>query len=212
MSIKLIDQLEIKNNPAWVVVDSIRVRGTFQAGTTTERNALDASVLKEGMRFWTTDDGNQWVRTSGVWVAVPAAGAARAEYYIVSGEQITDLVTTTPQAIGAVWFDPNTIVDVSTGRARHVTLDVLLESSTSLLNAVFDIYDISGISSGGTPGVVTGSLKQTTNMSLTRFTQSLDAVLGSITTAGLLEARLSVQTPGPAYAVCKQAKLIVTWD
>lgn len=71
MSIKVTSDLEIKNNPTLKVVEAARVRGVFQAGTTTERNALDASVLKTGMWFWTTNDSKMWLRQSSSWVELP---------------------------------------------------------------------------------------------------------------------------------------------
>ena len=199
-----------------------RAHGGYHiAATTTARNAIPDYRRDAGMLCWVTAGAGAmyqlkagpWVGTDDDWtVYASAGGLSRVDYNFVNGEETTDVLSSSPFVIGAVYFDPNTIIPVSGGRTRHVTLEVFLETSSIAFNAVFDIYDVSGISLGGTPGIVAHSAKQTTNLATTRFTQSLDTELGSITTAGLLEARLSVETPGPAYAICKQARLIVTWD
>ena len=71
MSIKIVSDLQIKNNPALKVVEAARVRGAFQSGTTTECDALDASVTKTGMWFWTTNDSKMWLRQSSSWLEIP---------------------------------------------------------------------------------------------------------------------------------------------
>jgi hypothetical protein len=195
--------------------------GYHIAATTTARNAIPDYRRDAGMLCWVTAGAGAmyqlkvapWVGTDDDWTAYASAGGlSRVDYNFVNGEETTDVLSSSPLVIGAVYFDPNTIIPVSGGRTRHVTLEVFLETSSVSFNAIFGMYDVSGISLGGTPGIITNAAKQTTNLATTRFTQSLDTELGSVTTAGLLEARLSVQTPGPAYAICKQARLIVTWD
>jgi hypothetical protein len=136
----------------------------------------------------------------------------RVTYDFLSGEESTDLTTLNPQVIGAIFFDPNSVIPVSSGRIRHVEWDVTIETSIITRYARIDLYDTSGAFVGGIPDVVTAATKQTTSLAPTRFVQNLDSVFGSTTSAGLLEARLSLQNPGPGFATCKGAQLIVTWE
>lgn len=170
--------------------------------------AIDQSLNYPG-------NGRGWAKFMDEWldfIDSGGGGLSRVTYDFLNGEESTDLTTVNPQVIGAIYFDPNSIIPVSSGRVRHVDFECVIESSIGTSYAQLDVYDVNGISTGGTPGVVTNSTKQTTNLAPTRFTQNLDASLGSITTAGLLEARLAIQAPGPGFATCKLARLIVTWE
>jgi hypothetical protein len=185
--------------------------------TTTERNAIPAYLRKAGMLcFVQAGAGTLWQLKASPWANndtdwLPfSSGLSRVTYDLLQGNVTTDLQGANPLAIGAVHFDPNTIIPVSSGRTRHVDLEIVLESASLLYFARFDLYDVAGISTGGTPGVVANSLKQTNAIDATRLTQNLDAELGAITTAGLLEGRLYVSAMG--YATCKLARLVVTWD
>jgi hypothetical protein len=136
----------------------------------------------------------------------------RVTYDFLSGEESTDLTTLYPQVIGVIFFDPNSIIPVTSGRIRHVEWDVTIETSIITRYARIELYDITGVFVGGLPGVVTAATKQTTSLAPTRYVQNLDPIFGSTTAAGLLEARLSLQDPGPGFATCKGVQLVVTWE
>ena len=193
--------------------------GYHIVATTAARNALPTYLRIAGMlAFVQAGAGTLWQLKASPWLGTDAdwspfsAGLSRATYDMLNGEESTELTTANPQVIGAIYFDPNAIIPVSSGRTRHVDFECVIESSIVTSLAILDLYDVTGISTGGTPGVVANSTKQTTNLAPTRFTQNFDVELGAITTAGLIEARLAIQIPGPSFATCKLARLIVTWE
>jgi len=69
MSVKVIAELEIKNNPGNAVADAHRVRGLYgPCATHIERNAIPDDVRRRDMRVITSNDGKQWqLFTGGPW-------------------------------------------------------------------------------------------------------------------------------------------------
>jgi len=192
--------------------------GVHQVANVAARDAIPSYLRVEGMECYVVDEDKSYRLVGGVldanWEPV-ASGLSIVVYDFLNGSATTDVLEATPEVIGSVYFDPNSIIPTSSGRARHVTLEIMLETSNSQRFAKFDILDVDGIEVGATPGVpqvLGNSQKQTGNTILTRITQNMDAVLGPITAAGLLEARLAVENPGPAFVTCKMARLIVTWE
>jgi len=69
MSIKVIAELEVKNNPGNAVADAHRVRGLYgPCATHIERNAILDDIRRRDMRVITSNDGKQWqLLTAGPW-------------------------------------------------------------------------------------------------------------------------------------------------
>jgi hypothetical protein len=116
------------------------------------------------------------------------------------------------ETLGLAWFRPEDIIPVVSGRTRHVQLELVGHTTNALYEGRFRLYDMDGITNGGTPTVIGASALATNATTPTKLTASLDADLGTVTTGGLIAVQAAVEAPGPSFASLSNAKLIVTWD
>lgn len=137
-------------------------------------------------------------------VDVTIAGA-RVLYPFVNSTRSSFAIPANPEIIGAVYYDPQTII----AGTRSVTFQAILECSQGGLTATIDLYDFSGIIAA--PAIVASSTLTTSAISPTLLTVSVPA-LATTSSSGILEARLRISTLGDLnFATCKGAELIVTF-
>lgn len=205
MSIKIVSDLQIKNNPTLKVVEAARVRGAFQSGTTTERDALDASVLKTGMWFWTTNDSKMWIRQSSSWVeivvhmpdVINVLGAVIVES--PSGVRMTRRLAQQDidPNFGIVYNSFATSIVATVRRGDHLTKPVLCSAAyISGPPTAASIADVFGNGAAGTgvwtvvgPAFTAGSRSDTTEGGLSIYADGVDGSPDPYWTATLTASR-----------------------
>lgn len=91
------------------------------------------------------------------------------------------------ETIGATYFDP-TIINAFSG-SRAYWWRGIVRTSEQPVSAAIDLYDVSGIVTG-LPGIITGSIMSSSNMTPTQIAVDLTSQLNSVTGSGVFEARL----------------------
>lgn len=154
-----------------------------------------------------------WNQSAAQWEPDDATGGVnRYVYSLVDGENSTLYGSTSPLVVGAAYFDANGINPVSGGMTRHVLFKAIIETSDTGHAVNIDVYDVNGITNGGTPTPIAASAISDTSEDPKYVSASLDAVLGTVTTYGIMECRLWISSPdGTNVASCKMAKLEVWW-
>lgn len=91
------------------------------------------------------------------------------------------------ETIGATYFDP-TIINAFSG-SRAYWWRGIVRTSEQPVSAAIDLYDVSGIVSG-LPGIITGSIMSSSNLTPTQIAVDLTSQLSGVTGSGVFEARL----------------------
>jgi hypothetical protein len=115
----------------------------------------------------------------------------------------------TPLVVGSAYFDLS-IFAAAYASSRKIYWRVVLATSSGGNPVYADLYDVAGIT--GSIGTVVGS--QVTTSSLTSVLQTVDltSALNSVSTPGLLQARLWVNPAGVGiFGTTMMAKLDVEW-
>mgnify|MGYP006915173003 CR=1 FL=1 len=114
----------------------------------------------------------------------------------------------TPLVVGACHFEPGRVVLPPQPYAQPWVRAVLEVTDPSAV-AHLDIYDVLGVTTGGTPGVVPNSELQVSSVAPQLAEAALWSVWG---TNGVFQARLWVTGPEGAQAICSFASLDFDWS
>jgi hypothetical protein len=155
----------------------------------------------------------------------------RERHLLVKG--ITSNATATPGTAGVAYLDQRELHGILSAfilaTVAKVTYRVVMAttSGTAGYEAYMDLYDVNGVVSAGTPGIVPGSQMNTASSSpppdgptpnalvLSTYETDITSVFfgGGWTGPGVFEARLWIATAGGGNsAMCASAELIFSWQ
>jgi hypothetical protein len=123
------------------------------------------------------------------------------------GVQSTSAAPAAPLILGTCNFDPNRVVLPAFSYAQ-AWLRAVLEVTDPAATAHLDLYDLAGVTNGGTPAVVANSEMQSSSVTPTFL--ELSVALSGIT--GVFQARLWVTGGSHAQAICSSATLDYDWS
>lgn len=127
---------------------------------------------------------------------------------MVAGPRATSVGLSSPLVVGACHFEPGRVVLPPQPYAQP-WLRAVLEVTDPDATAHLDVYDVAGVSTGGTPGVVANSELQIASVIPQLGETALWSLWG---TYGVFQTRLWVTGPEGAQAICSFASLDFDWS
>jgi hypothetical protein len=182
-SMNIIGNVDYANNGWWAV------GGTPPLGTDSGDYKLNEIRIANTVRQdrWWKDIYTKGIRAQGI---SPPSIAPTPIYSLlmVAGNQQTNVALSSSKlSMGAAYFDP-AVINAFVGTKTYMWR-VISDVSDIPVAAAFDLYDVNGIISG-IPGIITGSIMSSSNLTLTQVQVNLTSQFASVTGSGILEARL----------------------
>lgn len=128
---------------------------------------------------------------------------------ILAGTHTTNTATSgSKQSIGAFYFNPAIIN--AFGGTRNYFWRAIVDTSETLVPVAVDLYDVAGIVRFP-PGIITGSIMSSSNLTMTQLQANLTPQLLNVTGSGIIEARLWKVVSGSltSSVTCRNARLDV---
>lgn len=163
------------------------------------------SYLVAGTNVTITSQSNGQIRissTSGTPASVPIFSLA-----LLAGVVTTNTATSgTKQSIGSIYFNAS-LLNTFSG-TKQFMWRAIVDSSETPVSAAIDLYDINGIV-GFPPGIITGSIMSSSNLTMTQIEFDLTSQLSSVTGSGIFESRLWKTVSGSltSSVSCRNARL-----
>jgi len=175
--------------------DTMEITGTLKV-----TNGISGSLTK-------LDDGTSYlVAGPGVLINSSSNGqvtvSSTKTLQILAGVAVSEAASGSMESIGMSYFD---YAALPIGNKSYVFNAIL--AKTAGTTAYIDLYDYNGIING-TPGPVAGSVLTGSNESYTYLSADLTSQFSTVSSSGILEARIwCTPTGSNLAAICKSAKI-----
>lgn len=161
-----------------------------------------------GDNMWTGEVSLFKAATSGSGVAASVAVPIFSSPLLAGISTTNTAHSSSKQSIGSIYFSP-ALINAFVGSKQYY-YRAIIDTSETAVSAAVDLYDVNGIAAA-TPGIITGSIMSSSNLTMTQVSVNLTSVLSSITNPGIFEARLWRTVSGSltSSVTCRSARFEV---
>lgn len=210
------------SNAAFAINDGVvaTVSGTTFTGVTKHNAGLSGSLtqLTDGSSYIAAGVNVTIASQSNGQIVISSTGGIGGgsipiwKMPILAGLATTNVaLSSSKQTIGTIYFNP-TLNAMFSGSQTYYWR-TLLESSETPVSASIDLYDVNGIVIG-LPGIITGSILSSSNVTVTHLEVDLTSELSGVTGSGIFEARIWKTLSGSTTSSisCKGASLDIEFN